>query len=77
VPVVGGDGRARFSIMHGDERLVVTAEEAARLHEALSERLMSARRLILVLDLDLTLIHATTARELQDTTNRLGKVRES
>lgn len=63
--------------MHGDERLVVTAEEAARLHEALSERLMSARRLILVLDLDLTLIHATTARELQDTTNRLGKVRES
>jgi hypothetical protein len=74
VPVVGGDGRARFAIMHGDERLVVTAEEAARLHAALCERLLGSRRLVLVLDLDLTLIHATTARELQETTNRLGKV---
>jgi RNA polymerase II subunit A-like phosphatase len=45
--------------MHGDERLVVTAEEAARLHEALCERLLGSRRLVLVLDLDLTLIHAT------------------
>ncbi len=73
VPVRGGDGRERFAIMHGDERLVVTAEEAARLHQAQCERLLAARRLILVLDLDLTLIHATTARELQETTNRIGK----
>jgi RNA polymerase II subunit A-like phosphatase len=73
VPVVGGDGRERFAIMHGDERLVVTVEEAERLHAAQSARLLGARRLILVLDLDLTLIHATTARELQETTNRIGK----
>jgi hypothetical protein len=70
----GGDGRKRIAIMHNDDKLVVTEAEALRMHEQAMKRLLAQRKLILVLDLDLTLIHATTTAELQHSSNVMGRV---
>ena len=58
-----------------DDKLIVTHSEAMRMHDQSMSKLLEQRRLLLVLDLDLTLVHATTASELQASVDRMGRVR--
>lgn len=61
--------RAKINTFHGHTELLVSAEVASKADEEAKRRLLSARKLSLVVDLDQTIIHATvdpTVREWQD-----------
>ncbi|KAF1816313.1 hypothetical protein P152DRAFT_463921 [Eremomyces bilateralis CBS 781.70] len=51
--------RATINMVHGDTQLKVSRNEATRANEEAKRRLLSTRRLTLVVDLDQTIIHAT------------------
>ena len=52
--------RATIDMTHGNSGLRVTEEEAMRVEKENAKRLLKLRKLSLVLDLDHTVIHATT-----------------
>ena len=51
--------RAMINMIHDNVALTVSAEEATRADEETKRRLLSSKKLILVVDLDQTIIHAT------------------
>lgn len=53
------EDRATISMAHDSTGLKISFDEAAKLEQSTSERLTSERKLILVVDLDQTVIHAT------------------
>lgn len=65
--------RAPISMSHDTSGLKVSLDEAQRIEKSSSERLLSERKLILVVDLDQTVIHAavdpTIGEWMKDTTN--------
>lgn len=65
--------RAKVNTVHGHTALLVSQEEASRADEEAKRRLLSSRKLSLVVDLDQTIIHAavdpTIGEWLDDPTN--------
>ncbi|KAF2720943.1 hypothetical protein K431DRAFT_285210 [Polychaeton citri CBS 116435] len=51
--------RAKINTVHGNTNLLVSSAEATRADEEAKRRLLDSRKLILVVDLDQTIIHAT------------------
>ena len=51
--------RARINMVHDNIALTVSVEEAGRADEETKRRLLASKKLILVVDLDQTIIHAT------------------
>ncbi|KAF2487463.1 hypothetical protein BDY17DRAFT_274272 [Neohortaea acidophila] len=54
-----GTDRATVNTVHGHTQLLVSQEQASRADEEAKRRLLDARKLSLVVDLDQTIIHAT------------------
>ncbi|KAJ1980448.1 CTD phosphatase Fcp1 [Dimargaris verticillata] len=60
---VSDTSRATITMSHDMSGLTVSREEAQRLEQGTATRLLRERRLSLIVDLDLTIIHAKTSRE--------------
>jgi RNA polymerase II subunit A-like phosphatase len=52
------DSRAPINMVHGNSQLKVSQSEASRANDSTTYRLLSAKKLSLVVDLDQTIIHA-------------------
>ncbi|KAJ1977012.1 CTD phosphatase Fcp1 [Dimargaris xerosporica] len=60
---VSDTSRATITMSHDMSGLTVSREEAQRLEQDTATRLLRERKLSLIVDLDLTIIHAKTSRE--------------
>ena len=58
--------RAQFNITHGSVRLLVSQKEASRAEEDSKKRLLNAKKLSLIVDLDQTVIHTTCERTIAE-----------
>eukprot|EP01113_Clastostelium_recurvatum_P009860 TRINITY_DN14805_c0_g1_i1.p1 TRINITY_DN14805_c0_g1~~TRINITY_DN14805_c0_g1_i1.p1 ORF type:complete len:660 (-),score=84.90 TRINITY_DN14805_c0_g1_i1:181-2160(-) len=65
--VLSDSQRSDISISHAHPRLTVSRSQAEKYEEETTKRLLSERKLSLVLDLDNTLVHATTEAFFQQT----------
>lgn len=62
VTTVRNSERAKINMAHGNLSLTISTDEANRLNEEAKRRLLASRKLTLVVDLDLTIIHSHVDR---------------